>query len=235
MGETWAVVVAAGEGRRYGGPKQFVQLAGQPVLAWSVAAARSVADEVVLVLPPGRLDDPLPGLGCRHVVAGGSTRAASVRAGLQSVPERAEIVVVHDAARPLATPELFSKVVEAVREGAAGAIPGLPVTDTLKRVGTGGRVLSTIDRAELVAVQTPQAFRHAVLRRAHAAGGEATDDAALLEALGEEVVVVPGEARNLKLTDPADLERLAAWAAEVGVGASSFPAALGGAGGGRGA
>ena len=211
------MVVAAGEGRRYGGPKQFSLLGDRPVLSWSVEAAQTVVDEVVLVLPTGRLRDPATPPGCRHVVAGGPTRAASVRAGLAAVPVGAEIVVIHDAARPLASPALFARVVEAVRGGAAGAVPGIPVTDTLKRVG-GGRVLATVDRAELVAVQTPQAFRHDVLRRAHAEGGEATDDAALVEALGEEVVVVAGEARNLKLTDPADLERLEAWAAEAAAG-----------------
>lgn len=223
MGETWAVVVAAGEGRRYGGPKQFSLLGDRPVLAWSVEAARTVADGVVLVLPAGRLDEPAWRAGCRHVVTGGPTRSASVRAGLSAVPEAAEIVVVHDAARPLASPALFSAVVGAVRDGAAGAVPGVPVADTLKRVGS-GRVVATVDRSELVAVQTPQAFRTDVLRRAHALGGEATDDAALLEALGEEVVVVPGEPRNLKLTDPADLGRLETWAAEAA-------AALGNTGG----
>ena len=212
MGGTWAVVVAAGAGRRYGGPKQFALLGGVPVLEWSVRVARSVADEVVLVLPAENVGDGAAAAGCRHVVAGGPTRATSVRAGLSAVPAGVEIVVVHDAARPLATPALFARVVEAVRAGAAGAVPGLPVSDTLKRVGGGGRITATVDRAELVAVQTPQAFRHAVLRRAHASGAEATDDAALLEALGEEVVVVPGEPRNLKLTDPVDLERLEAWA-----------------------
>lgn len=217
MGPTWAVVVAAGAGRRYGGLKQFTSLAGRPVLQWSVDAARSVADEVVLVLPAAHVGDVGRHAGCRHVVAGGATRAASVRAGLAVVPDEAQIVVVHDAARPLASPDLFALVVDAVRSGAAGAVPGIPVSDTLKRVDQ-GRILATVERAELVAVQTPQAFRGAALRRAHASLAEATDDAALLELLGEEVVVVPGEPRNLKLTDAHDLERLEAWAAEAGPG-----------------
>lgn len=214
MGATFAVVVAGGEGRRFGGPKQFALLAGRPVLEWSVAAARSVADEVVLVLPPAELVDPSRHAGCRLVAPGGATRAASVRAGLALVPGGAEIVVVHDAARPLATPGLFARVVEAVRAGADGAVPGVPVADTLKKVGA-GRVVTTVDRSELVAVQTPQAFRAALLREAHGSGGEATDDAALLEALGASVAVVPGEARNLKLTGVEDLERLEAWARDV--------------------
>jgi 2-C-methyl-D-erythritol 4-phosphate cytidylyltransferase len=214
VGAIWAVVVAAGAGRRYGGLKQFSMLGGRPVLEWSVEAARTVADEVVLVLPAAQMRDVAWQLGCSRVVEGGPTRAASVRAGLSAVPLDAEIVVVHDAARPLASPQLFSLVIEAVRSGAAGAVPGLALADTVKRV-SGGRVLATLDRSELVAVQTPQAFNAKALRRAHASNAEASDDAALLEALGETVVVVPGEARNLKLTEPVDLERLEAWAAPL--------------------
>lgn len=215
------MVVAAGEGRRFGGPKQFSPLAGRLVVQWSVDAARGVADEVVLVVPPAHLEDPAYHAGCTHVAPGGSTRAASVRAGLALVAPEADIVVVHDAARPLASPRLFALVVQAVRSGAPGAIPGLAVVDTLKQV-EGDRVVATVDRDHLVAVQTPQAFAAEVLRRAHRAGGAGTDDAALLEAIGEQVVVVPGEARNLKLTDLADRERLEAWAADqvaaLGVG-----------------
>jgi 2-C-methyl-D-erythritol 4-phosphate cytidylyltransferase len=113
-------------------------------------------------------------------------------------------VVVHDAARPLATRALFEAVVAAVRSGADAAIPGLPVADTLKRVRD-ERVLETVDRGELVAVQTPQAFRASMLRAAHAGSDDATDDAALVEAVGGNVVVVPGEPRNLKITTPDDL------------------------------
>lgn len=225
---TWAVVVAGGEGRRYGGPKQFALLEGRSVLDWSVRAARSVADEVVLVLPEGRLSDRSSHGGCSIVTAGGPSRASSVRAGLGLVPDDVEIVVVHDAARPLASPALFEIVVAAVRGGAAGAIPGLAVVDTLKRVGA-GRVLATVDRSDLVAVQTPQGFRARLLRQAHIGLPEATDDAALLEAIGERVVVVPGEAWNLKLTEQDDLERLRAWARAAGTLAGSLasPATLG--------
>jgi 2-C-methyl-D-erythritol 4-phosphate cytidylyltransferase len=152
------------------------------------------------------------GEGADVVVVGGDTRAASVRAGLQSLPA-CEVVVVHDAARPLASSALFDAVVSAVESGADGAIPGLQVTDTVKRAITRqGRtvVVATLDRSELVTVQTPQAFRRDVLERAHAAQDDATDDAALVEAAGGTIIVVAGEASNLKITGPADLARVAA-------------------------
>jgi 2-C-methyl-D-erythritol 4-phosphate cytidylyltransferase len=205
-GPVWAVVVAAGSGARFGAPKQYEQLGDRRVLDWSVAAARGACDGVVLVVAAERAADPEPAVDV--VVAGGATRSASVRAGLAAVPEPAEVVVVHDAARPAATPALFAAVVAAVRAGADGAVPGLPVVDTIKRVA-GDVVVETLERAELVAVQTPQAFAAAALRAAHAAGGEATDDAALVEAAGGRVVVVPGEPDNVKVTTPADLVRLA--------------------------
>jgi 2-C-methyl-D-erythritol 4-phosphate cytidylyltransferase len=168
---------------------------------------------VVLVLPAGSED---PGAhGADAVVTGGATRADSVRSGLAAVPVDAEVIVVHDAARPLASPALFAAVIGAVADGGAdGAVPGVPPSDTIKAVDESGRVTSTIDRTRLVAVQTPQAFRGAVLRRAHeGAPPGATDDAMLVEALGGTVRVVPGELGNLKITDPEDLgvaERLLA-------------------------
>ena len=201
MGTVWAIVVAAGTGDRFGGPKQFEILSGRRVLDWSLDAARACSDGVVAVLPPGRLD---PG-----AVAGGPTRSASVRAGLAAVPVEAEVILVHDAARPLAGHVLFLRVTEAVRAGADAAIPVVPVTDTVKRV-EGDRVVETLDRRALVAVQTPQAFAAGALRRAHADAPEATDDAAVVEAAGGRVVVVPGDRRNLKITDPDDLAVAAA-------------------------
>jgi 2-C-methyl-D-erythritol 4-phosphate cytidylyltransferase len=199
-------VVAGGTGRRFGGAKQFSLLGGRPVAAWSVTAARSVADGVVLVVPA---DGEAPGtdrLGADHTVIGGDTRAESVRAGLASVPDDASVIVVHDAARPLASPSLFGAVVARVRAGgAAGAIPVLAVGDTLKRV-SGDSVVATVDREGLVSVQTPQAFEARALRDAHAGGAEATDDAGLLEERGMTVCTVPGEARNVKITRPDDLE-----------------------------
>jgi 2-C-methyl-D-erythritol 4-phosphate cytidylyltransferase len=201
-----AVVVAGGRGERFGGPKQFVTWAGHSVAAHSVAAARHVAETVVLVVPEGYDGD---GEGADIVVTGGASRAASVRAGLAVVGDP-DIVVVHDAVRPAASPALFDAVVAAVVAGAAAAVPGLAVTDTVKRVrrdGT-GRVLETLRREELVTVQTPQAFQFNLLVHAHAGGAEATDDAALVEALGECVVIVAGEPGNVKVTTPDDLSRL---------------------------
>ena len=205
----WAIVVAGGSGDRFGRPKQFLDLGGRSVVARSIAGARAVASGVVVVVPAGRsarAGTPDPTFGADVIVDGGSSRAASVRAGLAAVPADATVVVVHDAARPLASPALFEAVVAAVtgRSPADGAIPVLPVTDTLKRV-SGSQVVTTVDRGALVAVQTPQAFRAAVLRRAHREGAEATDDAALLEVIGATVRTVPGDPRNLKLTVPDDL------------------------------
>jgi 2-C-methyl-D-erythritol 4-phosphate cytidylyltransferase len=201
---TWAVVVAAGQGDRFGGPKQYRPLAGRRVLDWSLDAARSVADGVVLVVARGHEDDDE---AVDALVAGGATRSASVRAGLEAVPDDAEVIVIHDAARPAASPALFAAVVEAVRAGADGAVPGLPLVDTIKRIDAEGAVVATEDRAALVAVQTPQAFRAAALRAAHALGADATDDAALVERAGR-VVVVPGDPANRKITVPDDLELL---------------------------
>ena len=208
--EIWAIVVAAGQGRRFGQPKQFAALGGRPVIEWSLETSRSVARGVVAVVPDSFLGSPGIGKGADRVIAGGPTRASSVRRGLAAVPDNAEVVVVHDAARPLASRELFRAVVDAVIAGADGAVPGLAVADTVKRV-RGGRVVETLDRSELVAVQTPQAFRAEALRRAHSGAPEATDDAGLLEALGLSIVVVPGEYRNLKLTSPDDLAIAEKW------------------------
>ena len=182
-------------------------------------AARTVADGVVLVVPEGADDDPgqmgpsgggesacspAP-WGADRMVTGGGSRADSVRAGLRAVPDEATVIVVHDAARPLAPPSLFTAVVEAVLvAGASCAIPVLPVADTLKRTA-GGMVVSTVDRDGLVTVQTPQAFTAAVLRTAHREGGLATDDAGLVEQLGVAVHTVPGDPRNLKITRMEDL------------------------------
>lgn len=202
MAGVWTIIVAGGSGQRFGQPKQFALLGGRPVVAWSVDAARPWSTGTVLVVPPGTTED----YGADVVVEGGSMRSASVRAGLAQVPDDAEVVVVHDAARPLASAALFEAVIDAVTTGGAdGAIPGTEVRDTIKRIDAAQQVIDTLDRAALVAVQTPQAFRADVLRRAHGDGDDATDDASLVEALGATVRVVPGEARNLKITTPDDL------------------------------
>ena len=204
-----AVVVAGGHGLRFGGLKQFARIGNVSVAALSVEQAHSVASKVVLVVPEGYEGD---GEGADLVVVGGLSRAASVRAGLAHCGD-ATITVVHDAARPLATALLFAAVVNEVRNGADAAVPGLAITDTVKRVAREGSstiVRSTVSRDDLVTVQTPQAFRHDLLVRAHANEPEATDDASLVEALGARVVVVAGEPKNLKITQPGDLERVAA-------------------------
>lgn len=203
-GAVWTIVVAAGAGVRFGTRKQYESLGDRRVLDWAIAAARAASDGVVLAVSPDLARDAEDGVDT--VVAGGDTRSASVRAGLDAIPLDAEVIVVHDAARPLAPAWLFESVIAAVDAGADGAVPGLPVTDTVKRVH-GNVVQATLDRAELVTVQTPQAFRADGLRRAHAGGGEASDDAALVEAAGGRVVVVAGDPLNSKVTHPDDLAR----------------------------
>ena len=193
--QIWTIVVGGGSGRRFGRLKQFEDLGGRPVIDWSTDVAASASDGVVVVVPRGH---PGP-------VVGGASRSASVANGLAAVPATATIICVHDAARPFAPVELFAAVVAAVRNGADGAIPGVAVTDTIKVVDPSGGVAATPDRASLVAVQTPQAFRAGMLRRAYGSGLEGTDDAALVEAIGGRVVVVPGEAANRKITHPDDL------------------------------
>jgi 2-C-methyl-D-erythritol 4-phosphate cytidylyltransferase len=215
VGPVWSIVVAGGLGQRFGAPKQFSSLGDRPVLHRAVQACRTVSTGVVLVVPDELIETDrrvVESSDADTVVLGGSTRARSVRCGLKVVPSEAEIIVVHDAARPLATPALFDKVLAAVTGGgAAGAVPGIRVHDTIKQVDTTTpgtrRVVATPDRRTLVAVQTPQAFRADVLRSAHhrLPADEATDDASLVEAMGETVVVVPGEVTNLKITTPDDL------------------------------
>ncbi len=202
--EVWTVVVAAGSGTRFGKHKQFVQAGTAHLVDRAVAVARAVSKGVVLVVPAGT--DPAVMPDCEAVVEGAGTRSGSVRCGLDVVPDSAGIVVVHDAARPLASRLLFERVVAAVSSGADGAVPAIPVADTLKRLRAGtSEVDCTVGRDDLVAVQTPQAFRAEVLRRVHLQGGEATDDAGLVESAGGRVVVVEGDPTNIKVTAPGDL------------------------------
>ena len=197
-----AIVVAGGRGERFGGQKQFIEIGGVTMAARSVAASRSVASTVIVVVPA---DYTGGGEGADVVAIGGESRSASVRSGLAHVGD-AEIVVVHDAARPWATAGLFHAVVDAVEKGAVAAVPGLAVTDTLKRVTREHEtvVVATVSRDDLVTVQTPQAFRRDDLVRAHTTEVDATDDAALLENTGR-CVVVQGEQTNVKITEAADL------------------------------
>jgi 2-C-methyl-D-erythritol 4-phosphate cytidylyltransferase len=197
------IVAAGGSGERLGaeGPKALVVLAGRTLVEWSLAALDAVCDRVVVAVPPGYEDPP-------DRVAGGDSRSASVRNALAAAPE-AEVAVVHDAARPLVTEEIVRRCLDALEPGVDGAIAAAPMTDTVKEAAPDGRVLRTLDRTSLWAIQTPQVFRAAVLRRAldtnEAALAAATDDAALVEDLGGTVRVVESPPENLKVTRDSDL------------------------------
>ena len=216
----WAVLAAAGSGERLGAdrPKAFAPLGGRPLLAESLERldASSWVDSIVVVAPPG-WEEPVillaEELGCGKVaaaVAGGATRAESVRLGIAEVGEDAAVVMVHDAARPLVADDVVEHLLGALGEGWDGAVPGLPIVDTVKRVEDGA-VIETLSRASLVTVQTPQAFVAGVLRAAVAGGAEATDCASLVEAAGGRVTVVPGDPRLLKVTTPEDLALVESW------------------------
>jgi 2-C-methyl-D-erythritol 4-phosphate cytidylyltransferase len=210
------LVPAAGLGVRLGpgGPKALRTLRGEPLLVHAVrrvAAAPSVGC-VVVAAPPdsvAAVRDLLSSVPDRVqllVVAGGASRQLSVAAALAAVPGRYEIVLVHDAARALAPPELVERVAAAVRDGHAAVIPAIPVVDTIKHVQSSGEVMATLDRSVLRAVQTPQGFRRSVLVEAHAAAvDDHTDDAGMAEKLGVTVWAVPGEESALKITRPFDL------------------------------
>jgi 2-C-methyl-D-erythritol 4-phosphate cytidylyltransferase/2-C-methyl-D-erythritol 2,4-cyclodiphosphate synthase len=205
-----AILVAAGTGSRFGGelPKQFTIIAGKPVIRH---AAEALLPHVIALQPVGDAEpigEALAGLDVLPAVPGGETRQASVRAGLQAlVAQNPDIVLVHDAARPFLPPTTIPALLAALRSH-DGAIPGVPVADTLKRVQS-GRIVATVPRDGLFRAQTPQAFRYHLLRALHATGVDgATDDAALLEAAGHPVAIVPGAEDNIKLTYPEDIVRL---------------------------
>ncbi|MET9119463.1 2-C-methyl-D-erythritol 4-phosphate cytidylyltransferase [Streptomyces longwoodensis] len=221
---TAAVIPAAGRGVRLGpgAPKALRTLNGTPMLIHAVralAASRAVSLVVVVAPPDGAAEvkslldaHALPERTDFVVVPGGETRQESVRLGLEALPPEYRIVLVHDAARPLVPVDTVDAVIEAVREGAPAVVPALPLADTVKEVepaGTPGDpepVLSTPSRARLRAVQTPQGFDREALVRAHASvTGEVTDDASMVEQLGERVVVVPGHEEAFKVTRPLDL------------------------------
>ena len=219
MAGAWAVLVAAGRGERLGEdrPKAFARLGELPLLAEPLRRLdeSDLVDGLVVVAPPGWEEPSIllaEQIGASKVsacVTGGANRADSVRLGLDEVPVDAAVVLVHDAARPLLPADVIERLVAALGEGFDGAVPGLPVSDTVKRTA-GGVVLETLARDELVAVQTPQVFVGSVLRAAFAAAGEesATDCASLVEAAGGRVKVVPGDERLLKVTTRADLARV---------------------------
>ena len=195
--QVWAVVVAGGSGARFGGPKQLAPLGTARVIDHAVAALASHVDGTVVVVPRGTDNEELPG---DRVVVGGATRSDSVRRGLAALPDGVELVLVHDGARPLVPSAVVERVLGALAGGADGVVPVVPVTDSLRTVD--GR---PVDRGGFVAVQTPQGFRTEVLQRAHQHGGEATDDATLVDGVGGRVVHVPGDPGNLKITVPSDL------------------------------
>ena len=198
----WAIVLAAGDGARFGGQKQFVEANRRRLVDLAVEATVRTCDWVVLVLSPERRWDGPP---VDHVVAGGADRGASVRAALAVIPDEEGTVIVHQAANPLASCETFAALREAIDGGAAAAVPGLRPAD-LVRYLEGDVVGPVVGRDELVLIQTPAAFRLEVLREAHAAGGAALEDTALVTALGYDVQVVPGDPRNIHVATPADLE-----------------------------
>jgi len=210
------IIVAAGSGSRTGSAelKQFRWVAGKPMLLHSIQTFQARVDVamVVCVLPREHVGDPPPWIfqsdADRLLLSvGGRERSESVANGLEDLPGECEIVVIHDAARPLVTSETIGRVIDEARKG-NGAVAALPVTDTLKRVDSSGRVIETVDRFGLWRAQTPQAFPRKVIERAHKEAREAdrivTDDAALCEKIGLPVVVVRGSERALKITEEND-------------------------------
>ena len=215
-GSAVAIVLAAGAGRRVGAdePKAFLPIGGRPMLsvATGAAAASPAVRSIVVAAPEGWTERALACVrGCGvpvDVVVGGTTRQASVRAALEAVPSDVGVVVIHDAARPFAPPDLFTAVIVAVSGDTPGVVPVVPVNDTVKEV-TDGRIVGTLDRDRLALAQTPQAFDVAALRLAHRRaaerGLELTDDASALEHDGASVVAVAGDPSNVKITTLLDL------------------------------
>lgn len=190
--------MGGGSGQRFGRAKQYELVGDERIIDRSRRIAAAASDGVVVVVPAADA-------GRENAVAGGDTRSESVRAGLVEVPDDCDVICIHDAARPLASVELFRAVIGAIGPGVDGAVPGVPVSDTIKIVDGSGAVVDTPERSSLMAVQTPQAFRAAALRAAHRGAAEGTDDASLVEAAGGRVVVVAGESANRKVTHPDDL------------------------------
>lgn len=220
-GATWALIVAAGAGERLGidRPKAFATLGGRPLLAESIDRLEGCPwiDSIVIAAPAGweepviLLSEELAASKVVACVPGGATRAESVRAALAEVPDDAAVVLVHDAARPLVDDAVVERVLAPLGEGFDGAVPALPVPDTVKRVD-GRVVVETLERSSLVGAQTPQAFLAGSLRRAYSGElADATDCASLVERAGGRVAVVPGDERLLKVTTPADLALVESW------------------------
>ena len=200
----WAIVLAGGGGNRFGGLKQFAELDGQTLLERVVQLAGKCGDGVVVVLPVAQADDQRYQQADR-IAIGGATRAESVRSGLAALPPEAEIVVITDAAHPLASIRLYEQVIAAVAGGADGALPGLPLTDAIKRLAPDGTVGATTAAGGQVSAQMPMAFRLSALRSAHERITDAVEDSAMVTANGGQVVIVPGEPTNVHVTTPAEL------------------------------
>ena len=203
-----AIIAAAGSGERFGAPipKALIHLGDKTLLAHAIANIAPVVDQIVITAPAGyeAQIQQIAGEGVT-VVTGGATRSESVRIGLSAVDGSADFVLVHDAARSLASTALAQSVIDALRAGEVAVIPGLPEVDTVKVVDADGYVISTPDRASLRKVQTPQGFAYSVLKAAHATPQDATDDAVLVADAGHQVRIIAGEERALKITTPSDL------------------------------
>jgi 2-C-methyl-D-erythritol 4-phosphate cytidylyltransferase len=205
------IVAAAGSGLRLGAdrPKALVPLAGRPLVAWAVETLLAGGvDDVIVAIPAAQRADFAAALPGVRLVEGGATRTASVRAALAAAGERADAVLVHDAARPLTPPAVVARVLAALAAGAPAVVPVLPVVDTTVLVGGDGVIADAVPRAPLRRVQTPQGFSRAVLAAAYdalPAGAELTDDAAVVRAAGVPVGTVDGDERAAKVTVPHDL------------------------------
>ena len=208
MSQCAAIIAAAGSGERFGAtlPKALITLGNRTLVEHAVAALAPIASEIVICAPAGYEKQIQELVGADiTVVTGGITRSDSVRAGITALTGNNKYVLVHDAARALASTQLAKNVLAALEKGEVAVIPGLELIDTVKSVDAGGHVTSTPDRAGLRRVQTPQGFDLEILKKAHSSGANATDDGALVEAIGHKVLIINGEDRALKITTPADL------------------------------
>lgn len=211
------ILPAAGVGKRSGlnRPKQYAEIAGEPMLRWTIKAFAQLGEcrEIVVAIDPewqAVAEDSVGGISNVRFVEGGRERQDSIRNGLNELEEKVDVILVHDAARPAVSTQLIRRVVERAAESGA-AIPAMPIAETVKRVRD-NRIVETLPRANLVTAQTPQGFHPDILRRAYAhaleTGFVGTDDASLVEALGERVEIVAGEPTNIKVTWPEDVERV---------------------------